>query len=84
MTRLAQAQPTGLALTLKTGPGILRRLRRHLARIEIAWAGQARRADLDPAALSDSSLTPDDLTDAPSHDPTLPFFMQAGFGRHAR
>jgi hypothetical protein len=82
MTRLAQAQPTGLALTLKPGPGILQRLRRHLARIETALAGQARRAELDPAALRDSGLTPDELTGAPSHDPALPFFMQAGFGRH--
>jgi hypothetical protein len=84
MTRLAEAQPTGLVLTLAKGPGILERLRRHLARIEIAWTGQARRADLDPATMRDSGLTPDDLTGAPSHDPTLPFFMQAGFGRHGR
>jgi hypothetical protein len=84
MTRSAHAQPTGIALTGPTGPGLLQRLRQHLARNEAAMAGQARRAALDPGQVRDSGLTPDDLTGAPSHDPALPFFMQAGFGRHDR
>jgi hypothetical protein len=84
MTRSAHAQPTGIALTGPTGPGVLQRLRQHFARIEAAMAGQARRAALDPSVLRDSGLAPDELTDAPSHDPALPFFMQARFGRHER
>jgi hypothetical protein len=60
----------------------MQRLRGHLAGIEAALAGQARRATLVSATLRDTGLSPDDLTDAPSHDPTLPFFMQASFGRH--
>jgi hypothetical protein len=82
MTHTAQASLT--QISPRVGPGFLQRLRRHLARVEVAMAGQACRAALRPDMLSDSGLSPDDLTGAPSHDPDLPFFLQAGFGRHDR
>jgi hypothetical protein len=67
-----------------TGPGLLTRLRRHLARLSEAWAGQARLVALGPETQRDTGLAPDDLTGAPSYDPALPFFFQASFGRHSR
>lgn len=62
-------------------PGVLTRLRRHFARQDAALAGQASRSALQPETLRDSGLSPEDLSGAPSHDPALPFFMQAHFGR---
>jgi hypothetical protein len=84
MSRIAHLNLMDRAATPPRGPGILQRLHRHFAGVETAMAGQARRAALPPDTLSDSGLTPDELTDAPSHDPALPFFMQAGFGRRDR
>lgn len=84
MTRLAQADLMDFAARPAPVPGFLARLRRHVARIEAAMAGQARLTSLAPETLRDTGLSPDDLTGAPSHDPALPFFLQAGFGRHDR
>jgi hypothetical protein len=84
MSRIAHITLTDRAVPTRRGPGILQRLHRHLAGVEKAMAGQARRTALSADILGDSRLTPDELTDTPSHDPALPFFMQAGFGRHQR
>ena len=84
MSRIAHLDLMDRAADPRRGPGILQRLHRHFAGVEKAMAGQARRTALSADILSDSGLTPDDLTDAPSHDPALPFFMQASFGRRDR
>ena len=78
MTQLAQA--TVSQTLTRSRPSLIDRLRRHFARTEAALDGQARRAALLAETLSDSGMSPDDLTGAPSHDPALPFFMQSGFG----
>ena len=65
-------------------PSLIDRLRRHFARTETALDGQVRRSALLAETLSDTGMSPDDLTGAPSHDPALPFFMQSGFGRSDR
>jgi hypothetical protein len=84
MTRSAQADLTDIAVTVPQSSGLMDLFRRQVARIEAAMAGQARRSAVRPDMLHDSGLTPDELTGAPSHDPALPFFMQAGFGRRDR
>jgi hypothetical protein len=71
-------------LNRSSGPGLFSRIRRHFAQTAAAMEGQARRAALKPDMLCDSGLSPEDLTDAPSHDPALPFFMQSHFGRDRR
>lgn len=80
MTRLASSAEFDQTAAPFPGLGILTRLRRHFASIEAAHAGQARLTGLQLETLSDTGLTPDDLTGAPSYDPNLPFFMQANFG----
>lgn len=82
MTRLAQVDLMDFAAPSARIPGFLTRLRRHIARTEAAVEGQARRAAVSAETLRDTGLSPDELTGAPSYDPALPFFMQAGFGRH--
>lgn len=82
MIRLAQAHPMDVATSSARVRGLFTRLRRQFARFEAAMAGQARRAALAPETLRDTGLSPDDLTGAPSHEPALPFFLQAGFGRY--
>ncbi len=84
MAHLAHAPLMDIATTSARAPNLITRLRRHLARVQVALAGQARRASLAPETLRDTGLSPDDLTGAPSHDPALPFFLQAGFGRGDR
>lgn len=84
MTRLAHVPALHLSASASAGPGLMARLRSHFARLHEARAGQARLAALKPETLSDTGLSPEDLTGAPSYDPALPFFMQAGFGRHDR
>jgi hypothetical protein len=64
-------------------PGLITRFRSHVARLKVARAGQARRTALLPETLRDTGCSPDDLTGALSHDPALPFFMQAQFGHRA-
>jgi uncharacterized protein YjiS (DUF1127 family) len=82
MTRLAQIELMDFSAPADRAPGLITRLRRHFASVEAAMAGQARLASLAPETLRDIGLSPEDLTGAPSHDPALPFFMQASFGRH--
>lgn len=79
MTHLAQA--TVCHTLPRSRPSLIDRLRRHFARTKAALDGQARRSALLAETLSDTKMSPDDLTGAPSHDPALPFFMQSGFGR---
>ncbi|MCX7289012.1 MAG: hypothetical protein NTW20_16090 [Rhodobacterales bacterium] len=82
MAHLAQAPLTDIGAPSTRAPGILARLLCKIARHDAAMAGQSRRAALKPETLRDSGLSPEDLTGAPSHDPALPFFMQAHFGRN--
>ena len=84
MTRLVQSSLHDFVTMPSTGPGLLLRLRRHFGRVGTEMARQARLAALQSETLRDTGLTPDDLTDAPSHDPALPFVLQASFGRHDR
>jgi hypothetical protein len=80
MFRLANPALPAATTSTAVGAGLLQRLRRHVGRTAAAMAGQARIASLRPETLRDTGLAPDDLADAPSHDPALPFFMQANFG----
>lgn len=82
MARLAKAHLMDFGTSPVPVPGIIARFRSHVARLDAAMAGQARLTSLAPETLRDTGAPPDDLTGAPSHDPALPFFMQAGFGRH--
>jgi hypothetical protein len=84
MTQIAQASLMDVAAPSSRAPGLITRLRRHFASVEAAMAGQARLASLAPETLRDIGFSPEDLTGAPSHDPALPFFMQASFGRRDR
>lgn len=84
MIRLHHASFSDIAPPSSPGLGLLQRLRRHVARVETAMAGQARLAALPSATVRDTGLSPCDLTDAPSHDPALPFFLQANFARRDR
>ena len=81
MIRLAEITKVP-GLSRSSGPGIVERIRRHFARTAVAMEGQARLTALSAEMLRDTGLSPEDLTGAPSHDPALPFFMQAHFGRH--
>jgi hypothetical protein len=80
MTLTAQSAAFATQAPLTRTPGVLARLRRHFARTKVALSGQARRTALNRETPRDTGLTPDDLTGAPSYDPALPFFFQAGFG----
>jgi hypothetical protein len=82
MIRLARSPAFHSSASAPAGFGLMARLRIHFARLAEARAGQARLTALSPEILSDTGLAPEDLTGAPSHDPALPFFMQAHFGRH--
>jgi len=84
MTYLAPATAMHAVPRAPQRPGLIDRLRRHFACTEAALDGQARRSALLAETQSDTGLSPDDLTGAPSHDPALPFFMQSGFGRNDR
>jgi hypothetical protein len=84
MTRLAHSAEFHRSVSASAGTGLVARLRRHFARLQEARAGQARLTFLAPETSSDTGLSPEDLTGAPSYDPALPFFMQASFGRHDR
>lgn len=81
MTRLAQASAFDSATTSSAAPGVMHRLRRHFARVEAAMTAQSRLSAIQPDTLRDTGRSAEDLTGAPSHDPALPFFLQAGFGR---
>lgn len=81
MTRLAQASAFDIATTSSVAPGFMHRLARHFARVEAAMTAQSRLSAIQPDTLSDTGRSAEDLTGAPSHDPALPFFLQAGFGR---
>lgn len=84
MSRLAHAAAFQAAAPSSSDPGFLARLRRHLARLEAAMAGQVRLSAIPPETPGDTGLSAEDLTGVPSHDPALPFFLQSGFGRHDR
>lgn len=81
MTRLAQASAFDSATTSSGAAGFMHRLRRHFARVEAAMTAQSRLSAIQPDTLRDTGRSAEDLTGAPSHDPALPFFLQAGFGR---
>jgi hypothetical protein len=82
MTRFAHSDVFHPSASGSVRLGLIARLRSHLALLQVARAGQARLTALSPEMLRDTGLSPEDLTGAPSHDPALPFFMQAHFGRH--
>lgn len=80
MTRLAEASAIDLAPISSAAPGFMGRLRRHFARVDAAMTGQSSLSAIQPDTLRDTGRSAEDLTGAPSHDPALPFFLQAGFG----
>ena len=80
MSRLAQAEAFRSVTPTRSGSGFMQRLRRHFARVEAAMARQSRLSAVRPEAERDTGLSAEELTGAPSHDPDLPFFLQAGFG----
>jgi uncharacterized protein YjiS (DUF1127 family) len=82
MTRPEHSAALRTTIPTPIGIGLMARLRSHFAHLQMARAGQARLTALSPETLRDTGLSPEDLTGAPSHDPALPFFMQAHFGRH--
>ena len=84
MTHLAPAAAIHAVTLTRSRPGLIDRLRRHFARTDAALDGQSRRSALRAETLSDTGMSPDDLTGAPSFDLALPFFMQSGFGRTDR
>jgi hypothetical protein len=84
MTHLAQAPAIHTVATATSSPGFIERLRTHFARMEAALSMQSHLSQVTPEMLSDTGLSAEDLTGAPTHDPALPFFLQAGFGRHER
>lgn len=72
---------TTTALPQTAHPGLMARLRAHLARINSAHARQAR---FTPQALEisrDIGLPVELLLGHSAYDPALPFFLQRGFDR---
>jgi hypothetical protein len=84
MTHLAQIATLFSNPQRSSSPGFLNRIHRHFARVEAAMASQSRLSSMGPETECDTGLSAEDLTGVASHDPALPFFMQAGFGRHDR
>jgi hypothetical protein len=81
MTNHADATAFDSTAIPAIAPSLIARFRSHVARLKDARDGQARRTVLGRETLSDTGFMPEDLTGAPSHDPALPFFFQASFGR---